>query len=442
MLEPTYNCWSVPAQFRDLPRDYSVNIESPIFVHHCLPHCYWQLQRRHSSSILTGLRSTNLPRHHPIQGFQSRVKIDRSRKIRLVCVRPNLGDHQMRTRCCTLGWFSRAVPVVLHATRCFSVGTGAFRTGSSSSSLHSRIAELHTAAPVVGVLSEPGYNSQSHYIAASYIKWLEAGGARSIPIPYDASPALLDDIYGQINGLFLPGGSCDMPPGVPYLLDRILHDNRQGHYFPVWGTCLGFEFLIQYVGGSGAMQDGFSARNITLSLEHVQRKELYADPTTFRTVVEKPVAMNSHHQGIEPQHFLANPQLVAMWHITSTNHDVNGRPFVSTIEPIDPQRTPLYGVQYHPEKNAFEYSSYPGTNIPYEAIDHSAEGIAFSLTLAQFFVERVRHSQAINPHHDYTESELYPLMTTYPIQTGLHFEQIYVVPTAAHWNDTDRVTVE
>ena len=121
------------------------------------------------------------------------------------------------------------------------------------------------ASPVIGILSQPLHsndttttpgngngngNGGDDYIAASYVKWLEVGGARSIPIPYNAPPgALLDDLLGQINGLLLPGGSAPMPPAVTYLLDKIVQSNNQGRYFPVWGTCLGFEFLVTYAGG-------------------------------------------------------------------------------------------------------------------------------------------------------------------------------------------------
>lgn len=295
-------------------------------------------------------------------------------------------------------------------------------------------ASAASVSPVIGILSQPGWNSQNHFIAASYVKWLEAGGARSIPIPYDAPPALLDDLFGQINGLLLPGGRSDMPPGVPYLLDQIVDSNNRGHYFPVWGTCLGFEFLLRYVGGDAAVKDGFKAENISLPLESVRVNELYADPATYMTVVAMPVTMNNHHQGIEPALFLQNDRLTAVWNITSINHDEEGRPFVSTIEPVDPQHFPLFGVQYHPEKNAFEYSTVPGTNIPYEAIDHSEAGVAFSVYVARFFVDRVRHALSANPHHGYTKSDLYPTINSYPVQTGLKFEQVYIIPKASHWN--------
>lgn len=316
----------------------------------------------------------------------------------------------------------------------FLRGTPAFFIGHKQQ--HPKIV-AQGSTPVIGILSQPGWNSQSQYIAASYVKWLEAGGARSIPIPYDASPALLDDLFGQINGLLLPGGKSDMPPGVPYLLDKIVDSNKQGNYFPVWGTCLGFEFLVKHVGGDRALEDGFKSENISLPLEGVQRKELYANHAIYKTVVDKAVTMNNHHQGIEPDQFLQNDKLTSVWNITSTNHDESGRPFVSTIEPVDPLNFPIYGVQYHPEKNAFEYSTYPGTNIPYEAIDHSEAGLAFSLYLSRFFVDLVREGQTMNrQNHDYTKSDIYPTINTYPMQTGLKFEQLYIIPNASHWKRT------
>jgi gamma-glutamyl hydrolase len=291
---------------------------------------------------------------------------------------------------------------------------------------------------------------QQHYIAASYVKWLEAGGARSIPIPYDADPALLDELWTQMHALFLPGGDAVMPPAVPYLLDKIRDSNTNAqHYFPVWGTCLGFEYLIQYVSSktadddddehqspdnNSALQSGFDATNISLPLENVRQQAIYADPDIYETVRTCAVTMNNHHQGIEPQHFMDHTSLTAVWNITSTNHDRTGRPFVSTVEPLDPDRFPVWGVQYHPEKNAFEYATYPGTTIPYEAIDHSEPAVAFSMYMARFVVDLARRTVAEHtPEHDYTKPDRFPTVTQYPMQTGIKFEQIYLIPNASHW---------
>jgi gamma-glutamyl hydrolase len=318
-------------------------------------------------------------------------------------------------------------------------------------------------APVVAVFSQPLLSSfpvepdwkekYPNYIAASYIKWVESGGARAIPIPYDAPPPLVDEILSQVNAVLLPGGSAIFNPTLRYLLDRVLLFNKVPHpsaavhdaldhfyqldqetvddddhdYFPVWGTCLGFEFLIQYASTTmnhtlgvdvlewdsedeafdtnhavpqddyGALQEGFHASNVSYPLYEVVRRELYVDGYVYQVVTTQNVTLNNHHLGITPRQFLTyTPVLNEWWEVTSTNLDERGRPFVSTIEPRNPQQFPWYGVQYHPEKNPFEYATYPHTNIPYEVIDHSPDAVEFAMYQARFFTSLARTNQRHN----------------------------------------------
>jgi gamma-glutamyl hydrolase len=311
--------------------------------------------------------------------------------------------------------------------------------------------------PVVGILSQPSkkHDHSYHYIAQSYVDWIEGGDhhydddtkepqAITIPIPYDASPELLDELFTQINGLLLPGGwNGYMPPSVPYLLDKILESNQNGVYFPVWGTCLGYEFLIKYIGGVDAIQTGFDLYNTSIPLESVHIQELYQDPTIYDTVTNLPVTLNNHQLGIEPEYFLSNPKLSAVWNITSINYDVNDRPFVSSIEPKYPMEFPFYGVQYHPEKNAYEYTTYPDTTIPYENIDHTEEGIAFSYYMSNFFLEKVRYGmqqQQRRKQHSYTQMNRFPPIRSYTSSIGIKYEEIYIIPYASHWMTTSTLT--
>jgi gamma-glutamyl hydrolase len=284
--------------------------------------------------------------------------------------------------------------------------------------------------PVVGILSQPLSSDPAHdYVAASYVKWCEAAGATTIAIPYNSTnTTIYDEVLTQIHGLLLPGGAAPLSQGVVYLLDQIRHANTQeGRYFPVWGTCLGFEFLLQYMGAT--LGASYRAENVSLVLEDVVPAALYAETSVYDAVRQQPLTLNNHHQGLDPAVFDADPVLSHYWQRTSINHDpVTGQAFVSTIEPVDDNVFPWYGVQYHPEKNAFEYATYPQTDIPYEAINHSAVAVEFSLHMARFWIARVRRSVQANPSHAHLLTTRYPPLYQFPVRAGRKFEQIHLIP--------------
>lgn len=66
-----------------------------------------------------------------------------------------------------------------------------------------------TPAPVVGVLTQPTNRmedgKQRLYVPASYIKYVEVGGARAVPIFPDRSIDELKSIFPKLNGLLVPG---------------------------------------------------------------------------------------------------------------------------------------------------------------------------------------------------------------------------------------------
>ena len=304
--------------------------------------------------------------------------------------------------------------------------------------------------PVVGILSQPIslHNETHQYIAASYVKWLESAGALSIPIPYDADESLVKEIFSQINGILFPGGSADLPQSAKWIWNLALESNQRGEYFPVWGTCLGFEILISLTGGENALQSGFSAENVSLPLIFPSESDvmhtngvfsiasqLYPSTTERDILSTHSITMNNHFNGITPEHFLNNTELTSSFHVTSTNVDLDGKPFVSTIESI---LYPIYGVQYHPEKNNFEYGTWPGSTMPYEAISHSEEAVALSMRLATFFVSRVRRSSI----GDYNLRDTHPMIIDYPVVRSIMFEQIYIIPPAEHWEEGGKHATE
>ncbi len=345
---------------------------------------------------------------------------------------------------------------------------------------------------VFGILSQPYYGDghdednsddtdyNSTYIAASYVKWLEDGGARSIPIPYDASPSLVEDILGQVDGVLFPGGGSSLPSSAITIWEKLhsesyyypTKDKVPGDMIPLWGTCLGMEFIVQLAAdptekdcrcrfNEDILEKGYDATNISLPLLEVDRTGLYQPESVYDIVTEYNVTMNNHHLGISPERFRNNSGLTRRFDITSINYDGNGKPFVSTIEPSKRYSTklslsssglpPVYGVQYHPEKNIHEYGFYPNTAIPYEAIDHSPEAIDFSLYEARFLVSLARENIDSRRYTNggevvqsvpgkYNKPDLYPMIYTYPRVVGYKFEERYIIPLANRWETEEQDT--
>ena len=63
------------------------------------------------------------------------------------------------------------------------------------------------------------------------------------------------------------------------------------------------------------------------------------------------VTMNNHHYGIYTEHFHNTESLNTFFNVLSVNKDRKGVEFVSTMEAY---KYPIYGTQWHPEKNSFE----------------------------------------------------------------------------------------
>jgi gamma-glutamyl hydrolase len=90
------------------------------------------------------------------------------------------------------------------------------------------------------------------------------------------------------------------------------------------------------------------------------------------------VTVNFHSWCLTPEKFEKSEALRNFWDVLSTNKDWDGLEFISLIEA---KNYPMWGSQYHPEKNAYEWTpKYP--NIP-----HFKDAIHASAHQAEFFVE-------------------------------------------------------
>lgn len=95
----------------------------------------------------------------------------------------------------------------LPANNCGS--ESAYRVDSPlSDGLTDCVTSVVNARPVIGVLAQDYYGKVAgfeSFIAASYVKWLEGGGARVMPIFVNRTEQYYDEVLGMINGVLFPG---------------------------------------------------------------------------------------------------------------------------------------------------------------------------------------------------------------------------------------------
>ena len=147
--------------------------------------------------------------------------------------------------------------------------------------------------PIVGILTQPSawphlYNPEEYsYLATSYVRFLEESGVRVVPIKYNENEEYLETIMTEINGLLIPGGGTDMfesdyqdnemlkeltefTKTGQYLMKLAMEINNKGTYFPVLGTCLGFELMIISVANDTSILEQFNATNSAMEIKFLK----------------------------------------------------------------------------------------------------------------------------------------------------------------------------
>lgn len=257
--------------------------------------------------------------------------------------------------------------------------------------------------PIIGILAQPSDFNATHptdnysYIATSYVKFVESAGARVIPIPYDLPNEQLKEIFQSINGLLFPGGSASLWQNEStrfemseftkkgqYLVNLAIEANLNGDYFPIWGTCLGYELILIAISNDPSILSLYNSSNhrLALSLKNMKYSRIFdkIDERLKLFVQNHEISYFNHHYGMDINNFLRNRILSQLFTITSTAKTEAGNEFIGSIEGL---KLPIYGIQFHPEKSPFEWRTTVNAS-------HTEEAIKISQEYANFFIREAR----------------------------------------------------
>ncbi|XP_032326069.1 gamma-glutamyl hydrolase [Camelus ferus] len=283
--------------------------------------------------------------------------------------------------------------------------------------------------PIIGILMQKCHSKDmkilgKYYIAASYVKYLESAGARVVPIRLDLKVEEYQKLFQSINGVLFPGGSVNLKKSGYAQVARIFYKLAiqsfdDGDYFPVWGTCLGFEELAYLISGECllTLTDTVGVKmalNFTAGILHSRMFQNFP-ANLLLSLAKEPLTANFHKWSLSMKNFTMNEKLKKFFNVLTTNTDGKIE-FVSTMEGY---LYPVYGVQWHPEKSPYEWGKFRG-------ISHTSNAVKAAFYLAEFFVAEARKN---NHHFESDVEEGKALIYQFsPVYTGniSSFQQTYI----------------
>ncbi len=279
----------------------------------------------------------------------------------------------------------------------------------------------------VGIVNQPTSPVKSwvgfgtDYVPSPYVDWMALAAARPVVIPWDAPRSELTELLARVNGILLPGGPQDLKDEkqpyyhrvkkyyetIRWLYRKVVKMNREGTYFPLWGTCQGFEEIILSATdfGDELLWGCFKGTfDVALPLDFTDKAETSRmfnssgipalDQDVRRTLAEEWITPNFHSNGVKPDTFRASPPLARHFDILSTNSTPDKMEFVSTIEGRN--GLPIYGTQWHPSYPLFLFNP-----MSEKGLVHSKAAVLVMQYLANFFVGEARKND-----HRFADEEI------------------------------------
>ncbi|XP_015080985.1 gamma-glutamyl hydrolase 1-like isoform X1 [Solanum pennellii] len=291
--------------------------------------------------------------------------------------------------------------------------------------------------PVIGIISHPGDGDSGRinnstgvsYIAASYVKLVESGGARVIPLLFDDSPQLLNQKLNLVNGVIFPGGWAKKGhylETIKAIFGKVLEKNDAGEHFPLLAINHGFELLMMIVSKDNNILEKFSVSNQATKLHFVETVNIEDTifgrfpPTLIKKLSKECLVLQSHKYGLSPEKFQANDDLSSFFIMLTTSTDTRNKVYVSTLKA---ENYPITALQWHPEKSAFEWGS--------SAIPHSEDAVQVTQLVANYFVSEARKSSNKPEAQKVLDNLIYNYKPTYTGKIGKGYDEVYVFNSPA-----------
>ena len=253
---------------------------------------------------------------------------------------------------------------------------------------------------------------------AAYVRYMEASGARVVPIIYDEPFETIKEKLSHIDAVLFPGGDGDYLDMGGRIFDEIIRMNDEGTFYPAWGTCLGYESILSYTTKAGLdILNTYDIHKVSLPLKFTkdpQNTKMYEGLGAISKELELGnYTYNSHTFGVRPDVFDADEDLKQFWDVTAHSFMPNGTAFIASVEAKD---YPIFATQYHPEKPTQDW--FDGKNI-----NHSHESIELQQHFSKVFVDMARANP--NTFGNFSETDQHVISNYEVINTLTAYSEVY-----------------
>jgi len=183
---------------------------------------------------------------------------------------------------------------------------------------------------------------------------------------------------------------------MQHIIDYVFERNQNGDYFPLWGTCEGYQMITVLISGN------YSIMIPVTGSTNISKPLWYYNEAPFSRVLQdlpldlfyashnRNLSFFNHHYTPDPTVWTTNSNITGNFTPLAYTYDSSGMAYVALIEGIN---MPIYGSQFHPEIAWFEWQLNT---------EHTPDGTLFAQYFSNFFVNECRKS-----NHEFPNTEQY-----------------------------------
>ena len=124
---------------------------------------------------------------------------------------------------------------------------------------------------MIGIITAPNVKQDldcgQSQLKLAYFHWIEMADEQAMIIPYDISEDDLLIILQRIQGIVWVGGEIEntkthttkqyttLLNTLFYCYQYAIRENNNGNYYPIWGTCLGFDILLMFANQKSSLKE-------------------------------------------------------------------------------------------------------------------------------------------------------------------------------------------